>query len=78
MAIPGGKPCPVLPRVPPVQWTAWWLSPWGEGTGEVSPSPQAGTLTFLFKTPGPRPPEGGQYVGYPGKAVSRDATPRIV
>jgi len=60
MAIPGGKPCPVLPRVPPVQWTAWWLSPWGEGTGEgEAPSPQAGTRTFLFKAPGPRPPEGG-------------------
>jgi len=57
----GGRASPdlVRPRVLPVQWTVG-ISPWGEGTGEgEAPSPQAGTRTFLFKAPGPRPPEGG-------------------
>jgi len=67
---------PVRSRGPPCSSGPWWLSPRGEGTGErVSPAPQVGPRTFLLKAP---PPGGGSTWRYRGKAVSRDAPPRIV
>ncbi len=65
MAISGGQPSPVLLRDLPLEWTVG-ISSWGEGTGEgETPSPQAGTRTFLLKVPAP--PSGGSTWGYPGK-----------
>ena len=77
MAIPGGKPCPVLPRVPPVQWTVVAIAMGGGDRGGL-PLPAGGYPYVPLQNPRPPAPGGGQYVGYPGKAVSRDATPRIV
>ena len=60
-----------------MEWTVG-ISPWGEGTGEgETPSPQAGTRTFLLKVPAP--PFGGAVRGdTQGKTVSRDTNPRAV
>ena len=65
---------PVLPRVLPVQWTVVAIAMGGGDRGGGLPPPRR--RVPVRSSSKPSPPEGGQYVGYPGKTVPRMQTPR--
>ncbi len=72
---PGGESQnPVLPRVLPVQWTVVAIAMGGGDRGGGLPPPRR--RVPVRSSSKPSPPEGGQYVGYPGKTVPRMQTPR--